>query len=119
MAGSVMEAKANVYSFVVYNIYSKITNTLDVYIKRIISYFSDNPMSGCERMRASASQTRICASESSKDFLCSYEQRASRARPFVLRASRARDVRVERSLCSTRCQPWFFLNIINIQFFFK
>src|SRR5947207_12258940 len=103
MTGSVMEqVKMNVCFFIVYNIYSKITNMLDVYIKRIISYFSDNPMSGCERMRASASQTRICASESSKDFLCSYEQRASRARPFVLRARRARDVGVERRLCSTR-----------------
>src|SRR5437667_9502973 len=100
MAGSVVEqAKADVCSSVVYNIYSKITNTLDVYVKRIISYFSDNSMSECEWMRASTSQTRICVSESSKDFLCSYEQRASRARLFVLQVNRARDIRVERNLC--------------------
>jgi len=64
--------KADVCSIIAYNIYNKVGNTLDVYVKRIMSYFSDNPTSGCERVRVRlefvrASRAKIsCARTSSE-----------------------------------------------------
>jgi hypothetical protein len=51
--------KADVGAFVAYSIYNKVANTLEVYAKRIISYFSDNPTSGYKRV-----ERRLCSTRS-------------------------------------------------------
>ena len=68
------QAKADACSFIAYNIYSKVTNSLDVHDKRIISYLIilRADASECERVRASlefvrASRAKIsCARTSSE-----------------------------------------------------
>jgi hypothetical protein len=76
----VEQAKTDVCSAVAYSIYSKITNTLDVHVKRIISYFSDNLTRGCERAEQRFLVLVRAASESSEAFCPSSEPSESSTR---------------------------------------